>query len=491
MSASQTAPVSKVLYVTSEVVPFASTGGLGEVSGSLPPALAGLGVEARVVMPLYDAIDRAAHGLTDTGMAFDLPTLGGPKPARVFVARLGPCPIYFIDSPDYFQRPGLYGTSRGDYGDNAERFSFFCRAVMELAGRLDWQPEVVHCHDWQSALLPVYMKAGLAEAAGLSQAASILTIHNLAYQGVFPRSAFGATGLPEEFNHPRALEYWGKISFLKGGLIAADRLTTVSPGYAEEIMTPEFGMGLDGLLKHRAHDLTGILNGADYSRWDPAVDPLLPANYGPGDLAGKAECRDALLRAFGFEPAGDQTTVLGYVGRLAEQKGVDLFLARLERLLLDDVRLVILGQGDRAIERAVLDAAQAHPQMVGARLEYSDPLAHLVLAGSDILLMPSRFEPCGLNQLHAMRYGAVPVAHATGGLKDTVASFDPVKQLGTGFLFSPAEPAPLMQALSEALWSRARPEMWASLVDQAMAADFSWAASARSYVDLYKNAARG
>ncbi len=480
-----------VWFVTPEAVPFASTGGLGEVAGSLPRALAGLGAKMHLVMPLYGQVDRAAHGIEPSGPVLPVPVGSKTVEARVYQGRLGDCPVHFIAQEGYFDRPGLYGTPQGDYPDNAERFVFFCRAALALAQVQQPAVEVVHCHDWQSALIPVYLQAGLPRFTASARPATLLTVHNLAYQGIFPRRRFALTGLPDAYDHPRSLEYWGKLSFLKAGLLAADALTTVSPGYAAEVLQPAHGMGLEGVLQKRASRLHGILNGADYQRWSPQDDPHLPANYGPGDLGGKQLCRQELLRRFGLEPADGQTTVLGYLGRLAEQKGMDLLLDVLPDILMDPVRLVILGQGDASIESAVKRAAREHPGRVGVELAYDDGLAHLVQAGCDLLLMPSRFEPCGLNQMHAMRYGTIVVAHATGGLADTIETFDPKSGRGTGFLFKPPQPEPLLHALRQALWTRAHPELWRRLVANAMAQDFSWNRSAAAYLELYQDLAPG
>lgn len=480
-----------VWFVSPEAVPFASTGGLGEVAGSLPRALAGLGAEVHLVMPLYGQVDRAAHGVKPSGPALSVPMPSGEVVAQVHQARLGPCPVHFIAQERYFGRPGLYGTPQGDFPDNAERFVFFCRAALALPAALGLAVDVVHCHDWQTALAPVYVAAGLAGPDPASRPATVLTIHNLAYQGIFPSEQFWLTGLPDSYNHPRGLEYWGNLSFLKAGLLAADALTTVSPGYSAEILQPEHGRGLEGVLQSRAPWLHGILNGADYDRWSPASDALLPARFSPDDLGGKLVCRDALLREFGLDPADEQTTVMGYVGRLAEQKGVDLILEALPKMLMDQVRLVILGQGDAAIESAVSRAAKEHPGQVGVKLAYDDRLAHLVQAGSDLLLMPSRFEPCGLNQMHAMRYGTIVAAHATGGLKDTIEPFDPKTGQGTGFLFRYPQADQLLHAVREALWTKARTALWGRLMANAMAADFSWDRSAAAYLKLYQDLMAG
>jgi starch synthase len=313
----------------------------------------------------------------------------------------------------------------------------------------------------------------------------VLTIHNLAYQGIYPRDTFKLTGLPAWLDSPQGSEFWGNTSLLKAGLVTARALTTVSPTYAREIQTPEGGHGLEGVLRQRRADLHGIINGADYQAWSPEADPHLPHGYSSADLRGKQACRQALLEVMGLEPAGPETSVLGFVGRMAHQKGVDLLPQTLPRLLLDDVRVCLLGSGEPHYEETLTRLAEAHPGRLGLKIQFSEHLAHLITAGSDALMMPSRYEPCGLNQIYALRYGTAPVVRATGGLKDTVQPFDPFTSQGTGFAFEHFSHQDLTCALREALWTRAHPRLWASLMQNAMAQDFSWDASARAYAQLY------
>ncbi|MCB2187232.1 MAG: glycogen synthase GlgA [Deltaproteobacteria bacterium] len=477
----------EVLFVAPEISPLAKTGGLADVAGALPQALAAEGVKCHLVMPLYAEVDRAKHGLTPTGLEFEVPLPGGVEWARLWQGKLGPCPIYLLENARFYDRPGLYGPPGGEHPDNLLRFAFFCRGAVELCRRLNLAPPVVHLHDWQGALLAAYLRAHPFDLGPLTGAKSVLTIHNLSYQGIFPRHDFYQTMLPPYLDQVEGLEFWGNLSLLKGGLLLADRLTTVSPTYAREIQTPAGGHGLEGLLARRARDLVGILNGADYRHWSPEADPLIPARYGPDDLTGKEICRRKLVERLGLEPLGPDTAVLGFVGRLAYQKGADLLPEAISRLLLDDLRVVILGTGDPAVEHTLRELARAHPGRVGLELGFSEELAHWIQAGSDLHLMPSRFEPCGLSQLYAMRYGTVPVVRASGGLRDTVMPFDPFTGQGTGFVFQEARPGDLFHAVREALWCRAHPEHWSRLVANCLAQDFSWAASAQTYAALYRS----
>jgi starch synthase len=468
-----------------EIAPLAKSGGLGDVAGSLPPALARLGVQVRLVMPFYAQTRAQARRAADTGVALKVAVGREVLEAEVWETELEGVPVSLLRYDPYFDRPHLYFDHRGEYPDNAQRFVFFAKAAIELARRLEFDADVVHCHDWQTSLVPVYLKTGVVEAGPLHKAATVLTVHNLAYQGVFGRELFPLTGLPPHLNTMEGLEFWGNLSFLKAGLLFSDAITTVSPTYADEIQAPELGMGLEGVLARRSGDVVGILNGADYGVWSPENDPHLPAAFSAEDPAGKQESRAQLCREYGLEPPGPDTAVVGFVGRLAHQKGVDLILRAAPRLLLDDVRLCLLGQGEPGLEGRLAELAEARPGRVGVRIAFDERLAHLLQAGSDLLLMPSRYEPCGLNQIYALRYGTVPVVRGTGGLKDTVEPFDPLTGQGTGFVFDRPLPEELLHALREALWTKSRPELWRRVVANGMARDFSWAQSARRYADLY------
>lgn len=481
----------KVLFVSSEVSPLAQTGGLGQVCGSLPPALAGLGLSVKVVMPLYGSVDRRAHGLRPAGLELRVPLAGRGIKASVWEGELAGCPLYLLGNEGLYDRSGLYGDQDGDFADNALRFAFLCRGATELARSLGEPVDLVHAHDWQTALLPAYLATRPFDLGPLAGAASLLTIHNLFFQGLFAREQFSVTGLPDYFNGVAGAEFWGQISFLKAGLVTADAINAVSPSYAQEIQTPAGGMGLEGVLARRRSDLYGILNGVDYAVWSPQSDPLLPAPYSARDLSGKRVCRRALLEAFGLPPAGEDTAILGFVGRLTEQKGVSLLLSAAPALLERQVRLVLLGTGEPRFAQALEDLAQRFAGRVGLRLAYSEPLAHLMQGGSDIMLMPSSFEPCGLNQMYALRYGSAPLVHAIGGLRDTVIPFDPARGQGTGFIFAAYEREAFLAALDQALAVWAQPKLWRQLMGNAMAQDFSWGASARAYLRLYQKLASG
>lgn len=482
-------PALKVLFVSAEISPLAQTGGLGQVCGSLPPALAALGLEMTLVMPLYQTVDREAHGLQHANLEFEVLLAGRSLPVRVWQSDLHGCPVYLLENQELFGRPHLYGDQQGDYSDNCLRFAFLCRGAVELAKALKLEAQVVHCHDWQSALLPAYLATRPFDLGPLQGAASLLTIHNLAYQGRFLSQYFLSTGLAPSFNTMAGAEFWGDISLLKAGLVTANAINTVSPTYAREIQTPQGGHGLDGVLASRSADLYGILNGVDYGIWSPEADPWLPAKYSANDITGKGACRQALLEAFDLEPAEPDTAVFGFIGRITGQKGVDLIAQAVPAILGKGARLAILGTGEPGLEQVLSEIAREWPGRMGLKLTYSEKLAHLMQGGSDLMLMPSQFEPCGLNQLYAMRYGSVPLVHATGGLKDTVRPFDPVSGQGTGFAFQPYELDGFLGAIRQAMQTWAQPELWQRLRANCMAQDFSWQASAQAYKQLYEKLA--
>ncbi|MGB0712426.1 MAG: glycogen synthase GlgA [Gammaproteobacteria bacterium] len=478
-------PQTRVLFVASEVHPLIKTGGLADVAGSLPGALRALGLDVRILLPGYPvAMERA-----DAGTPLPEYTPGGhAQPIRLVEARLpnNEVPVYLVDSPAHFDRPGSpYTQADGtDWPDNAERFALLSRVAVDLAlGRagLDWQPDLVHCHDWQSGLVPALLS--LEEQAP----PTVFTIHNLAYQGVFPRADFDALGLPESLWNLGGLEFWDQMSFMKGGLSFADRLTTVSPTYAGEIQTPAFGWGLDALLRHRSDVLSGILNGVDYAYWDSANDPGLAAPFSVKKTAGRADNKRALQQQFGL-PEIPSVPLVGHVGRLAEQKGLDLVLDALPTLMEQPLQMVILGTGDPELERRLAEAADTYDGRLAVKLAYSEETAHLIEGGSDIFLMPSRFEPCGLNQIYSLRYGAVPVVHKTGGLADTIVDCTPdTLRNGTanGFVFEHADTEGVIYGVQRALETFADARTWSKLMHNGMVRDFSWDNSARQYQTLY------
>jgi starch synthase len=393
---------------------------------------------------------------------------------------------YFVSYPAFFDRAALYGTPDGDYPDNAERFALLSRTAIEIA-QLHFHPEVFHCHDWQSGLVPVLLRTLYSKAPVLHEAPVLFTIHNLGYQGLFRPDVLEQIGLPAQLFALDGLEFYGKVNLLKGGLVCSEGINTVSRGYAREIQTEEYGFGLDGLLRHRSRVLSGILNGVDYSEWNPATDPLIAARYTPQGLSGKKTCKQDLLAAFGL-PAAEllERPLIGIVSRLTAQKGADLIEAAAAELMAEDLALVVLGTGDAQYETLFRRLAEKYPQKVAVRIAYDNTLAHKIEAGADIFLMPSRYEPCGLNQIYSLKYGTVPVVRATGGLDDTVENFDPATGQGTGFKFAEYSASAMMQALRAALATYREPAQWKKLILNGMARDFSWNASAAQYVKLYE-----
>jgi len=398
-------------------------------------------------------------------------------------------PVYFIQSDRYFDRPFLYGTPEGDYPDNAERFVFFTRGVLEVLRQLG-PPHVVHAHDWQAALAIAFLKAQPELYPGLSSVRTVLTVHNLGYQGLFPSHQWGLVGLDQSLFTPRHLEFYGQINFLKAAIVFADALTTVSPTYSREIRAAEFGFGLEGILEARAASLVGILNGADYEIWNPQLDRFIARNYGPEDLSGKKACKTDLQRTFGLRE-DPEIPLVGAVSRLVSQKGFDLVERVLDDLLQRGVQLVILGSGDRRYEDFFQTAAHRNSGRLGVRIGFEDDLAHKIEAGADMFLMPSRYEPSGLNQLYSLKYGTIPIVRATGGLKDSVEEFDPSTGKGNGFVFDEYHDAALLAALDRALAVFRGKEPWRTLMRIAMTADYSWDRSAREYSNLYVNLVQG
>jgi len=467
------------------------------MTSALPKALAALGHDVRIVMPLYQAVRHQSVPLTPVLSYVHVPHGAGSRRMRVWQADLPMAPtqrdrasaitVYFIEQDDYFDRPGLYGDETGDYPDNLDRFTFFCRAVLELIPRLNWWPEILHCHDWQTALLAAYKRFLPDLHPRLHAISLIYTIHNLSYQGIFPAWMLTTTGLPPSLFHPDGMEFYGQLNLMKAGLLYADYLTTVSPSYAEEICTPAFGVGLEGVLRVRRSVLRGILNGADYAVWNPETDAALAMPYSADALAGKTVCKAALFQAYGL-PEDLARPVIGMISRLVDQKGLDMVAAALDRLLDMDICLVVLGSGARYYQDLLLAQARAHPERMGVRLEFNDALAHQIEAGSDCFLMPSRYEPCGLNQLYSMRYGTIPIVRATGGLRDTVRPFYMETGEGTGFVFQEPTAEALLQAVQAALGAYANRTAWQQLVRHVMAEDFSWVQSAQQYLNLYEQA---
>ena len=411
------------------------------------------------------------------------------EPAEILAVPNAPVPTFLVRADRFFDRDGLYGVGGRDYDDNAERFAFFCRAALEWLRHASPAPDILHMHDWQTALVPAFLRATADLYPELAAVRTVQTVHNLAYQGRFPSEEWHLLNLDPRHFVPDGLEFYGDINYLKAGLLFADAITTVSPRYAEEIQTPSFGSGLDGVLRMRADRLRGILNGVDDAVWNPATDPLLPARYDQGDLRGKARCKAALQADLGLA-VSPEPALLAVVSRLAEQKGLELLGAVLPGLLKTRaVQFVALGSGDARYEELLIDLAGQFPGQVEVRIGFDEPLAHRIEAGADVFLMPSRFEPCGLNQLYSLRYGTVPVVHATGGLDDTVVEFDARMGLGTGFKFTPYTEEAFLAALRRAIDTRRDAATWQRLVTNGMSQDFSWQRAAREYSRLYTSLA--
>jgi starch synthase len=479
----------RVLHVSAELYPWVKSGGLGDVAAALPPALTALGVDARLLLPGFAGFLDAFPGITD---AARLHTPFAAERVRVGLARVpgSEFAAYLVDQPGYYDRPGnpYAGPDGRDWPDNHGRFGLFGWIAAELARGADpgWSPDIVHLHDWHGGLAPAYL---MARPAAAGHVPTIFTIHNLAYQGLFPPALFPELALPPEFFSIDGAEFNGLVSFIKAGLFFADRLTTVSPTYAREIQTPDFGCGLDGLLRTRAGSLTGILNGVDPRVWDPRHDPVLPRPYGIEDAAsGKPVAKAALQQRLGLMDR-QNAPLFGVVSRLTPQKGLDLLLACLPEFVADDSRLAILGSGDSDLEQGFSAAAAAHQGEIAVEIGYDEALSHLIIAGADIVLVPSRFEPCGLTQLYALRYGTLPLVRRVGGLADTVVDANAVSLAdGTadGFAFDGDDASALMSAVRRANGLFRERAVWLRMMRQAMTRDFSWAAAARGYAAVYR-----
>jgi 1,4-alpha-glucan branching enzyme len=476
----------KIAMACPEIVPFAKTGGLADMASSLATALERLGHQLCLIMPAYRAVLDQTAGLRETGIGFAVSLGTGRHEAGVLAATLGRnISAYFIRADRYFDRPFLYGTPEGDYPDNAERFTFFARAALEVL-RHTGTPHVLHAHDWQAALAVAFLKAQPERYPGLSTVRTVLTIHNLGYQGVFGPDEWDLLNLDASLFTPRHFEFYGKINFLKAGLALADAITTVSPTYAREIQTQDHGFGLEGVLQERTSRLVGILNGVDYDRWNPETDPAIAGNYGPADFSGKRACKADLQKEFGL-PEEPQTPLLGMVSRMAAQKGFDLLASAVDPLIAKGLQLVVVGTGDQHYQDLFQAVARRCAGRLGIRIAFDERLARQVEAGADLFLMPSRYEPCGLNQLYSLKYGTIPVVRATGGLKDSVHEFDPATGAGTGFVFEAYESAALLAAVDRALTTFHNKDQWATLMRNAMTADYSWNQSAREYLRLYQS----
>ena len=472
----------KILFVASECAPFVKTGGLADVIGAVPKALVPLGVEARVMLPAYPALGTLVAGATIVWEAGDV--LGGP--ARVMSCQAEGIDLLLLDAPHLFDRPGnIYlGADGQDWPDNAQRFAALSSVAARIstAGLAGWKPDLVHAHDWQAGLVPAYLRQH-----GGPVPPSVLTIHNIAFQGLFDPSLMTPLGLSSALYTSEGMEFFGRIGFLKAGIAFADRITTVSPTYAREVLQPEFGMGLEGLLKARSADLTGILNGIDLDVWNPETDTALVSSYSAKSLKKKAKNREEIIRRFDLD-AGRPGPIFCVISRLTTQKGLDLLLDALPALVARGAKLAVLGSGDKALEAGYMAAAQRNPGAVGVIVGYDEPLSHLMQGGSDAILIPSRFEPCGLTQLYGLRYGTIPVVARTGGLADTVIDANEAaltSKCATGVQFSPVTAATLEQAIHRTCDLYEQPATWAGMMRRGMRHPVGWDVSAQAYKDIY------
>jgi starch synthase len=470
----------KILIATPEAIPYVKTGGLADVTGSLITEYRGMKKEAYIIMPLYKKIKEKGISLKDTGITIKVPIGNRTREGRIFSDKSS---AYFIGCDEFFDREELYGTPQGDYTDNASRFIFFSRGVLETCRAVNFKPHIIHCNEWQTGLIPLYITTTYKLDKFFKNTTTVLTIHNIGYQGLFPASDMPITGLGWELFNPEGVEFYGKINFLKAGLITADVLTTVSNTYAKEILRKEFSFGLDGVLQKREGDLRGVINGIDYKEWDPSQDKFLPKNFDIKNLQGKRSCKSQLVKEVFLDNV--ERPLIGMVSRLSAQKGIDLLLQSIKELLSLGINLVLLGKGDEVFQRSFSEVAKRHKGRISVTIGFDEPLAHKIYAGSDFFLIPSRYEPCGLGQLIAMRYGSIPIGRRTGGLADTIQDYNPLTSKGTGFLFSDYTPSAMQDAIKRALCVYTDRNKMQRIIKNAMEMDFSWKRSAERYIELY------
>ena len=478
----------KILLATSELYPYSKTGGLADMVAALGKTLAKQGHQVGIVTPLYAGIQEKWPDLEKMDWKLQVSLDWKSVEGAVYQRKTEDgCTLYFIAQGLYFDRDGIYQHKGVDFADNAERYTFFSKAVVNLAEYLPWQPELVHVHDWQTSLVPLLLKHLRSSGALQRKIASCLTIHNLAYQGLFAKEVFAMANVPWGYFDPAGAEYYGNFNFLKTGIVFADTLTTVSPHYAQEIQGTEYGVGLNGILNQRKNDLTGILNGADYDVWNTETNPSIPFHYSVKSMAGKTKCKTALQRRMGL-PEDPKIPLFANIGRMAEQKGVDIMIPAVEDILTGDVQFVCLGGGAAHYERGVQNLHQLFPQKTNCFIGYDPQLAHLITAGADFFLMPSQYEPCGLNQMYSLRYGTLPIVRDTGGLSDSVIDPHESADKADGFKFSRYSANDLGRAIIRALSIYYSPARFKAMRRNAMAADFSWDQTARSYVRVYQKA---
>ncbi len=472
-----------ILIACSEAIPYAKTGGLADVTGSLLMEFRRRRQQASLVLPLYASV-RGKFRLKRTGKSVSVPVGNSLFEGEIFSAGSGRTPdAYFIECDRFFGRPEFYGTASGDYSDNALRFIFFSRAVLEACIALNLRPDIIHCNDWQTGMIPLYIRTLYRKHEQFGKTATLFTVHNLGYQGNCAAANMAFTGLGPDYFTPERLEFYGSLSPMKAGLLYADLLNTVSKTYAQEILEPENGFGMDGVLRKRSADLFGIINGIDDREWDPVNDKYIPSGFSAENLKGKALCRDRLMRLAGLTDR--EAPLIGIVSRLSRQKGLDLLLEAMDGLVSLGAQIIILGKGEEIYQRALSEKAVKHNGKVYVHIGFEEPFAHLIYAGSDFFLMPSLYEPCGIGQLIAMRYGSIPVARRTGGLADTVDDFDHLSGRGTGFLFSEYSSGALTDAVKRAFCVYTDHRKMQAMVCRAMGQDFSWRRASGEYLDLY------
>lgn len=478
-----------IAFAASECVPFSKTGGLADVVGALPYALADLGHRVTVYLPRYSQT-KLPEGYRTALLSVTVPFDDKYRFCSVIDGgKVGNVQFCFVDYPPFFDREALYGTKLGDYPDNAERFALFCRSVLE-ASKILGVPDIFHCHDWQAALIPILLRSVYSEDPAFARIATVFTIHNIGYQGLFPADTLPLLMLPWDLFTISKLEFFGKVNFLKGALVTSDCITTVSKKYSQEIQTTEYGFGLEGVLRNRASALSGILNGVDYAEWNPKTDKYIARNYSVDDLAGKMECKRDLLTSFGASKTDLSLPVLGIVSRFAAQKGFDVISQIIDRLMREKLVLCVLGSGDKVYEEMFKRLNILYPDRVLVKVAYDNALAHKIEAGADMFLMPSRYEPCGLNQIYSLKYGTVPIVRATGGLDDTIENWNPKSGKGTGFKFVPATAEALLGAIKSAIDVYGNKNAWLTLMQNGMSKDYSWGVSAKEYVKIYERASQ-
>ncbi len=486
-----------ILYITSEVEPFSKTGGLADVSAALPQTLKELGHEVRIIVPRYGCVSERKFKLHNVLRLKEIPIQIGNKSVQANIksstieGMKAKVQIYFIENQEYFSHQDLYvdSATKKDFPNNDERFTFFSKSVLETLKRLGWQPDILHMNDWQTGLIPAYIKTVFNNDPFFTNTATVFTIHNLAYQGLFPATSFNKTGLPRQIFTPEGIEFYGKLNCLKAGLVFSDAITTVSPKYAQEIQSsPEYGFGLEGLLQKRKHDLSGIINGIDYHVWNPEMDDLIAVRYSAKELELKGENKRFLLHELGMEYNAD-IPVIGMISRLTDQKGFDIISEVFDDIMKLNIQFILLGTGERKYHELFEKIQKKYPGKVSINLKFDNTLAHLIEAGADMFLMPSKYEPCGLNQLYSLRYGTVPIVRATGGLDDTIDDVESLSK-GTGFKFLKYDGKELLKTIHRAVKTFADKNTWHKIMRNGMAKDFSWESSAKQYITLYRKLLR-